>query len=982
MVDENTVKTDTQKVSYKDTLNLPQTTFPIRSNPTVDDPLLLDRWATEDLYKKTFVKNEGNKKFILHDGPPYANASIHLGTAYNKILKDIFTKSHRMAGFHTPVTPGWDCHGLPIELKVSKEFPGLDPIALKKKCRESATYWIDVQRKEFKQLGVFMDWDNPYLTMSPDYEAETVKAFGLFVERGFIARKNKTVSWCYSCQTVLASAEIEYHERKDPSIYVLFPVEITTAKKAFPTVSEPVSLLIWTTTPWTLPLNKMVILKPEASYDVLDINGTFVVVGTQLANKVCAKLEVAKKVVATCKAEALVGGNAHHPFIEGQLSPLLSDHFVSLDEGTAFVHGAPGCGQEDYEVGVRNGIEIFSPITPDGKYAKGIKPVELEGQDVDKAHGWVIKTLQENGNLLFKESIKHSYPHCWRCRNGLIFRATKQWFCDLSHNNLRDTALANIEKMAFSPERTRARLKASVGGRLEWCLSRQRVWGTPIVAALCNDCDTEFVDYTMIENVAKVIATEGIEFWDRVDLASVLPQGTCCRNCKSTNFRKETDILDVWFDSGVSHFAVLKKNPALAYPADLYSEGSDQHRGWFQSSLLTSAALEGTIFSKTIATHGYTVDDKGRKMSKSLGNVVVPQEIITKLGTDGLRLWVTSNDLESDVVVSESLMENVKEVLRKIRNTSRFLVSNLYDFDYETDAVPVEKMCAIDQYALQQLAHFNTRIRKAYTSYDVTALYHEFADYCASDLSAFYLDIIKDRLYTDAASGHERRSAQTACWQILDTMTKLMAPVLSFTAEQLSDCYQKNKKESIHLQDFPEPSFVWVPTTQKETVKNNAGAKECVLVSAEKREQQWQALRNLRSSVLKTIEQLRQKGIVKHSLEAKVILSMKTTHAEAQPLRELLSSIEAAGQKKEQFLKEFFIISACQLDEVDEYEEDEEIEVDEEGNEVFEFATHDTTLVIKTGHAEGIKCPRCWQWEVTDHEHGLCHRCQSVVSKK
>lgn len=953
---------DTQaSANFKHTLNLPQTSFPIRSNAAVDDPIILNKWKQDDLYKKAFNRNKGAQSYILHDGPPYANGHIHLGTAYNKILKDVFSKSHRMMGMYVPVTPGWDCHGLPIELKVVKEFPGLAPQDLKAKCRAYASQWIDIQREEFKRLGVVMDWDNPYLTMSGSYEADTVRAFGKFVEKGYISRKNKTVSWCASCQTVLAAAEIEYHDRKDPSVYVTFELDKKTQNKVFPNITESISLLIWTTTPWTLPLNKMVMLKADAAYSVLDVNGRLVVVGQALVDKVLAKLGAEKKEVATCLGTDLQGGTAYHPFIKGQATPILCADLVGLEDGTACVHGAPGCGPEDYEVGVKNNIEIYSPISTDGCYTEGIKPEQLLGVKVTEAHGPVIALLQENNALLFKESIKHSYPHCWRCRNGLIFRATKQWFCELAHNNFRERAIEAVEQTTFIPERTKNRLKASVGGRLEWCLSRQRVWGTPIVALICNKCDTALVDVAMIERVAKEIEKHTISYWDVVALQEVLPHGASCLSCKGTDFRKETDILDVWFDSGVSQFAVLKNNPDLGYPATVYSEGSDQHRGWFQSSMLAGIVLENQPCTKIFVTHGYTVDEKGHKMSKSLGNVVVPQEMIDKLGTDGLRLWAASIDLESDAIVSNVLLENVKEVFRKVRNTCRFLVSNLYDFCDTADNIALEKMLPIDQYALQKLHEFSQTVQQDYKDHNLTGVVHAFADYCTTELSSFYLDIIKDRLYTDGAQTVARRSAQTACYHILDVMTRLMAPILSFTAEQLSDCYQKDKKESIHLQDFAKTHSVWDMLQKNDKVM------------FEKREKQWQAIRNLRSMILKALEQLRQVGTVKHSLEAKVVVAMNTTHEQAALIKELLNSIEAHGHSPKAFLKEYCIVSDVDIIDYDDLTDIEEFD------EFEDACMPQVGLLVQAEHARGNKCPRCWQWQVTDNSNGLCNRCHSIV---
>ncbi len=973
---------DTMKVSYKETLNLPRTDFPIHANPAHEDPLIIKRWNDEQLYAKAFVHNQGAEKYILHDGPPYANGNIHLGTAYNKILKDIITKAQRMQGKHVPVTPGWDCHGLPIEFKVTQEFPELPSEQLKSKCRAYASGWIAVQREEFKQLGVVMDWENPYLTMSPSYEADTVRAFGSFVKDGYIERKNKTVPWCAHCQTVLAAAEIEYHERKDPSIYVLFALNKIDTQKIIPTLNDTLYCAVWTTTPWTLPLNRAVFLKPGALYDVLHINGRYVIIGAALSDAVCKAVGVEKKIITTCKAEQFVGMQVMHPFIKDFTVPVLADHFVSLEDGTACVHSAPGCGPEDYEMGLRYGLEIFSPLSVDGKYTKGIVPVELEGMEVEKALGWVITQLQENNTLLFKTTIKHSYQHCWRCRKGLIFRATKQWFCDLGHAGLRDKALECIEKITFIPEGTKNRLRASVSGRLEWCLSRQRVWGTPIVAALCTDCEGSYTNSVMIETVAQHIEKEGMEYWDRVDLKTILPKDACCSLCKGTNLVKETDILDVWFDSGVSHYAVLQKNKALRFPADAYSEGSDQHRGWFQSSLLTGVALTKKPFTKTILTHGYTVDEQGRKMSKSLGNVVVPSQMITKLGTDGLRLWAASIDSSSDAVVSELLLTNVKEVLRKIRNTCRFLVSNLYDFDKEKDAVPFEKLKAIDAYALYELQQFDVSVRAAYNAIDFTAVVHLFSDFCTTQLSAFYLDIIKDRLYTDKTDGWERRSAQTTCWYLLDSLTTLMAPILSFTAEQLSDYYQKNKKDSIHLHNFATVPLVWENAALDAFSKQSGKVDKVNFVSAfyKKREQQWRALRELRSALLKAIELLRQQGIVKHSLEAKVTVAMNTRQEVSVMVKTLLQDIEQSGEKKELFLKEYGIISACDICDIESDDEDELTWTDGDSIDGFAvFADPSLGFLVKAGHADGVKCPRCWQWEVSGHAHGLCSRCQKVT---
>lgn len=938
-----------EKVSYKDTLNLPQTEFPIRANAKQDDPELIKRWEKEGLYSKAFHAHKDGTPFIFHDGPPYANGNIHVGSAYNKILKDIATKSRRMAGHHVPVTPGWDCHGLPIEHKVTQEKPGLTPVELKKACRAYAVHWVAVQKEEFKRLGVIMDWDRPYLTMNYDYEAAILRAFGSFVDQGYIERKNKTVPWCPHCKTVLATAEIEYYDRKDPSIYVLFKLDQGAVDQQWPAlVGQPVFLAIWTTTPWTLPLNRAVLIRPGTSYSIVRINGRLCMMASDLVQKIVSQLENATtEEVLRFNADALIAlhARAQHPFIDMTV-PIIASETVQLNEGTAFVHCAPGCGPEDYEIGVKHKLEIFSPISMAGTYEKGIQPAALEGMPVADGQGWAIKELMAKDALLYKTSIKHSFPHCWRCRNPLIFRATKQWFCDLSKHDLKEKAIAAVDTVQMLPSVGANRLKATLEGRLEWCLSRQRVWGVPIPAVMCRSCDYTYITSTLVEEVAKGVEKEGIEYWDRVQPAALVPEGFACPVCKGTDFKKEQDILDVWFDSGVSHYAVLLHNKELGFPADLYLEGKDQHRGWFQSSLLTALVLEGRAPSKTILTHGFTVDAQGKKMSKSLGNVVTPEQMIEQLGTDGLRLWAASIDYADDAVISPVLVENVKEVFRKIRNTCRFLLSNIYDYDHVTDAIEVDNLLPLDRHALYELARINTMLRDAYERYDFTAVAHILGEYSTTQLSAFYLDILKDRLYVETPDGIKRRSAQTVCWYILDTLTRTMAPILSFTAEQLSDFYQKDKKESIHLQTYADLSDVMKSFDASE-------------------EQVWTSLKELRSAVLKAIEGLREKGIVKHSLEAEVTLAWNAELRNGKTIGQFLADVAKKGaQRKEEFLKEFFIVSR----------------VDLVAPSAQLAPSEYPGLFVNVAHARGTKCPRCWHWEESTHVHGLCKRCQSIVS--
>jgi isoleucyl-tRNA synthetase len=929
--------------NLKDTLNLPKTDFPIRPNAKVDDPVLLARWAQEELYAKAFIKNKGNEKYILHDGPPYANGNIHLGHAYNKILKDILTKAYRMAGYHAPVTPGWDCHGLPIEHKVVQQTPGLTPIEIKKACRAYAQQWIDIQREEFKRLGVVMDWDNPYITMNYRYEAAIMRAFGVLLQKNLIERKNKTVAWCPFDMTTLASAEIEYQDRKDPSIYVLFPLAQEAKQRLFPAfVGEQISMLVWTTTPWTLPLNRAVAVKPDTDYRLVRIGADLVIVGASLAEKLAAMVEKELVLVEQFSSKKLTDARIEHPFVENLVVPVLFDEAVGIDEGTACVHTAPGCGPADYELGVKNNLEIYSPISPDGKYTDAIDPKELAGMTVADGQIWVIKKLAALNRLFYKTSLRHSYPHCWRCRNGLIFRATPQWFFDLKQ--VKPAALAAVEQINFMPERGKNFMRATVESRWEWCLSRQRSWGVPIPALLCNSCHTEYTNQEFADLIAQGVEKEGIEYWDKVTVQELVATGIVCQKCKCSDLRKETDILDVWFDSGVSHYAVLYNNPDLGFPADIYLEGLDQYRGWYQSSLLTALVLEGQAPMKEIMCHGFTVDETGRKMSKSIGNVVVPQQIIDKLGTDGLRLWVASIGNDSDAVVSERLLQNVGELFRKVRNTCRFLLQNLYDFDHERDMVPVDKLLYLDKIALSQLQRNNREIQEHYLKGNFTAVFHVLADYC-TQLSSLYLDIIKDRLYVEAATGHKRRSAQTVVWYMLDALTRLIAPIFSFTAEQLSDHYQKTKTASIHLQNFADLAQI---------------VSKLEVLSRE----DWQQLLVLRAVVLKAIELEREQGKLGHSLEAAVSLGVTEEFAGYAAYKNLLAALQNNNQSAEQFLKELFIVSHVSLL--------------QNANELLLSETKGVHVAI--AHAEGTKCPRCWNWQVTTHPLGLDDRCAAIVS--
>lgn len=930
-----------EQPSFKDTLNLPRTDFPIRPNAKAEQEVLLVRWAAEDLYGATYRCHEGSEKFIVHDGPPYANGHIHIGHAYNKILKDIIAKSRRMRGMHVPVKPGWDCHGLPIEIKVTKEHPGLTGEALIAACRAYAASWIDVQRQEFKQLGVLMDWANPYTTMSYAYEAATLQALADFAAQGYIQKKLKTVPWCASCQTVLAQAEIEYHERKDPSIIVA--CTLTAASQASLTpqlVDKPMSLLVWTTTPWTLPLNRAFLVHPAADYVVVATADRYLVVGATRQAAIMTQLELAGDVVARLTSQQLLHAVVQHPIEQGRQVPVIAADIVSLEDGTAFVHCAPGCGPEDYDVAIHHGIEVFCPVSPAGTYQYGIMPTQLLGMTIAEGQSWVLTHLVETGALLYKGSLRHSYPHCWRCRNGLIYRATSQWFCDLSQHNLKERALTALQKTFFVPAAAGKSFATTVAGRLEWCLSRQRTWGVPIPAIVCSACGTAALFPAVVDAVIQGIAREGLEYWRRVSLADILPHNTVCSQCQGKDFTKEYDILDVWFESGISHSIVLFED-LQRYPADLYSEGRDQIRGWFQSSLLTSLVLEKEICTQAFLTHGYTVDAQGRKMSKSLGNGVEPQELIDRVGIDGVRLWAASTETGGDVVVSDALLTNVSENYRKIRNTARFLLSNLYDFSLERDAIAIDTLPLLDQYALSRLAAFERECRAAYDAYNQTAVAHALSNYCTTELSAFYLDIIKDRLYVEQADGYRRRSAQTVCYHMLHLLTTIMAPILSFTAEQISDLYQKNKDRSIHCQLFGSVQQLLPQLTAVDA-------------------HQWRTVLLVRDALLKAIEGQRATGLVKHSLEAKLTIGIDDEPS-TEALQALLAAVQKTGQAPTEFMAELCVASQCHITPFQP-----------------EHRSPLAGISILVERAVGAKCLRCWQYHTIVDARGLCQRCAAI----
>lgn len=912
-----------EKVSYKHTLNLPTTSFSIRANAAEKESLYRTQWA-QGIEEQSFTPQHPD--FVLHDGPPYANGDLHLGHALNKVLKDIMVRVARLSGKTVSYAPGWDCHGLPIEIKVAAEHGSelrtTDPVAFKKLCRAYAKKWCETQEKQFKEFGVWAEWNRRYITMDPTYEADILRSLATFIEKGHIERKGKTVPWCFHCETVLANAEIEYADRKDPSCYILFQA---VGKKHN---NLSLSFLIWTTTPWTIPLNRAVVLHPNAQYAVVQLDDErAAIVGADLVGKLRGVLDRELPVLTTIHSSELVGLQAQHPLVSDLQVPIISDDGVSTSDGTACLHSAPGCGPEDYLMGIKNGLEIYSPLGPDGRYTDGIDPAELNGEKITDGQWWVLKQLKKSGALLHKASLKHSFPHCWRCRNGLMFRATDQWFCNLNKNNLVTRAQKSLENIRFVPLWGQSRLHSFLENRTEWCISRQRSWGVPIPALFDTTTDTAYTSAHFVRAIADRVAQSGIEYWDTVTIAQLraddlLPAALI--ELSDEQITKETDILDVWFDSGVSHAAVIGARDGVL-PVDMYLEGSDQHRGWFQSSLLSSMVLHDAAPMQTILTHGFVVDAKGHKMSKSLGNAVDPQKVVKKYGADVLRLWVASVDYERDMPISPQMLDQVAESYRKIRNTCRFLLSNLYDFT-PADAVAYDQLPLLDRYAIEHVNQLNEQVQKLYASYSFAQVVQALTRYCTVDLSAHYLDISKDCLYVEGAKSPARRSAQTAQYHIIETLLRLMAPLLVYTAEDVyANLPYERTADSVHLTTFV------APRTSDATLAD---------LFAE--------LAPVRETILRAIESQRATGAIKHSLEAALAVMFP---------KNLLGRLEKAlrDMTLDAFVKQWCIVSRATV-------------------------TVGDQLNAQAQPAGGVKCPRCWHWTSSEHADGLCGRCESVVS--
>ncbi|MBP6044085.1 isoleucine--tRNA ligase [Phascolarctobacterium faecium] len=927
-------------MDYSKTLNLPETEFPMRAGLPEREPEFLKYWEENKIYEKKQELHAGHKKFVLHDGPPYANGKIHMGTALNKILKDIIMKYKYAQGFDTPYVPGWDTHGMPIEHAAIKNLGlnrhELDTLVLRKECHDYALKWIDEQRTDFKRLGVLGDWDHPYITMTHDYEAVQIHVFGEMAKKGYIYKGKKAVYWCPHCETALAEAEIEYGEEKSPAIFVKMPLVKDNGMLPEAAQGKPAYIVIWTTTPWTMPANVAIALHPDFEYAWVECEGEILFMAKEMleaVGKVCKK--DLSNIIGTCKGKDMEYAECRHPFetIDRKSLVVLAD-YVTLEAGTGCVHTAPGHGADDFETGVRYNLPIICPVDGSGKLTAEAG-ADFAGMFVFDANVPIIKYLAGLNRLFGKENIRHQYAHCWRCKNPIIYRATEQWFASV--DGFREEALNAIANdVQWIPSWGEARIHNMVADRHDWCISRQRVWGVPIPIFYCEDCNEHLVNDDTINAVADLFAKEGSDAWWAHSAEEILPQGTKCPKCGGTHFRKESDIMDVWFDSGSSHAAVCKTRPELAWPADMYLEGSDQHRGWFQSSLLTSVATEGKAPYRAVLTHGYVVDGEGRKMSKSVGNTVAPQEVIAQYGADIIRLWAASSDYKADIRISKEILKQLSEVYRKIRNTIRYILGNTNDFNYETDKVEFKDMLELDRWALMHMQLLKKEVSAAYESYDFHVLYHAIHNFCSIEMSSYYLDILKDRLYAYKADSFERRSAQTAMYEIMLDLVVMIAPVLSFTMEEVWQFMKKpaSMPESVFMMPWPECKEEYID---------------------EALESKWDNFIEIRSEITRVLEGARRAKTIGHSLDAKVEL-----HATGEALA-ILRSVEGD-------LATLLIVSQAKL---------------VEGLAGGVEATGREDLKVTVQAAEGEKCERCWIYSDTvgkDAEHPtVCARCAAAL---
>ena len=919
-----------EKKDYGKTLNLPKTDFPMRGNLPENEPKVQQEIFENDLYEKMLKKNEGHKSYVLHDGPPYANGEIHIGHALNKVLKDTIVRFKNLQGYYTPYVPGYDTHGLPTE-KRAIQVLGINrnEISVSKfrdTCRDFALQFVDKQTEGFKRLGVLGDWKNPYITLKPEFEARQIGVFGEMYKKGYIYKGLKPVYWCTDCETALAEAEIEYKDSKTTSIYVKFPLKDGKGKID----EKDTFFVIWTTTPWTLPGNMGITVGGDYEYSVVDVGSEKYVIATELVDKVMRLAKIENyKTVQTIEGKELEGMLCKHPFLDRDSRVVLGSDdtiVVELDTGTGAVHTAPGYGKEDYLCGLKNDLDIVVTVDGKGHQTEGAGP--FAGMYYEKSNKAIIEWLEEKGYLLQKEELVHSYPHCWRCKNPIIFRATDQWFASV--DGFRNETLEAIKKVNWVPAWGEERITSMVKDRNDWCISRQRTWGVPIPIFYCEDCGKEYITDESIKKIQKIFREKGSNAWFDLEEKELLPENAKCSNCGCTHFKKETDIMDVWFDSGSSHQGVLVER-GIDYPADLYLEGQDQYRGWFQSSLLTAIATSGVAPYKNILTHGWVVDGEGKKMSKSLGNGISPQDIIKEYGADILRLWVISSDFKSDVSISKDILKQISEVYRKIRNTARYILGNINDFD-PNELVPYNDLLEIDKWALTRVNKLVKEVTQNYENFDFHLVYHDINQFCVTDMSNFYLDIIKDRLYTSKKDAMERKAAQTTMYIILDTLVKLLAPIICYTVEEIWKYMPHTKDEeveSVMLTKWPEVKAEY---------------------DNEELSKKWEKILELKELVSKKLEVARNEKIIGHSLNAKV-----TLFAEEDDYKFM--------KENQELLMSVFIISDLQIEKNNRQDEEK--------------------IGVKVEMAEGEKCERCWMYSKTvgeDKENPtLCHRCSEAI---
>ncbi|NDY74207.1 isoleucine--tRNA ligase [Desulfobacter hydrogenophilus] len=926
-------------MDYKKTLNLPSTKFAMKANLPQREPEMIKAWEQKKIYKKLREQSKDKPLFILHDGPPYANGHLHMGHAINKILKDIIIRSRQMCGFNAPYVPGWDCHGLPIEHNVDKKLgkkkKDMTPVQVRRECRAYAASFVDIQREEFKRFGVAGEWDEPYLTMNYPYEARIAKECGEFGLSGDMFLGKKPIYWCCNCQTALAEAEIEYHDHTSPSIYVKFPVK-DNIQDLFDADGETVSVVIWTTTPWTLPANLGVCLHPDFIYAAVKTqNQGILIMAKELVENVMGEFGIADySIIAELSAKDLENRNCRHPFYDRNSLIILGDH-VTLEAGTGCVHTAPGHGADDHVAGNRYGLDCYSPVEDNGTFSKGVEL--FEGQFIFKANAEINKTLEEKGALLKQENMSHSYPHCWRCKKPVIYRATPQWFISMDNLGLRQKALDEINNVHWIPSWGRERIYSMIEHRPDWCLSRQRSWGVPIPVFHCTKCKKVYVTRESVDRIHKLFTEFSSDIWFEKDAQFLMPDGAVCDDCGSTTFTKDQNILDVWFDSGVSHAAVLEEREGLQRPADMYLEGSDQHRGWFHSSLLTAVGRTGHAPYKAVLTHGFVVDEKGHKMSKSVGNVVAPDKVIKQYGADVLRLWAASADYRGDVSISDNIIKQLSDAYRRIRNTCRFLLGNFTGFD-PSQLRPIENMAELDRFILHRLHYVVKRCRAAYDAYEFHVIYHTLHNFCVVDLSSFYLDIIKDRVYTSPENSDTRKDAQTVMFMILDALVKIMAPILPFTAEEIYTHMPlgDTKKESVHMEDM---------VSLGDTLEDKDLAAK------------WENIRALRAEVTKALEEARAAKLIGHPLDAAIEIKLPQGDLEAQ--------VASLGGD----LNDIFIVSQARV-------------VDTLDGDIYQGKEIEG-LAIKVAKASGEKCERCWRFDEhlgTDPDHPCtCPRCTQAL---